>query len=76
MLDLITERDNRTLDPVRLFGIGFAFVTSNTLLALTIFSVVVMRSPFDPEQFAKALGLLWAVVSVAITCKALTEKQC
>lgn len=74
--DLITERDNKTPDPVRLFGVGFALISSNILLGLSIYSVVWLKAPFDPKQFAEALGILWGVTSAAIAGKALTEKPC
>lgn len=74
--NLITERDNKTLDPVRLFGVGFALVSSNTYLGLVIYSVIKLKAQFDPAAFANSLATLWGVVAAAITFKAMTEKQC
>lgn len=75
MRDLITERDNTTLDPVRLFGVGFALLSSNIFLVLTIYSVVKLKAPFAPHDFADGLAVLWGTVAAAITFKALTEKK-
>ncbi len=65
-----TEADNETWCPVRIFGIGFAILSSTTFLGLSIWTVVKQHNALDYVSFGTGLSAVWGTVSAAIVVKA------
>lgn len=72
--NLFTEKDNTTLDPIRIFGVAFAVVNTLIFQGLAVYSALKLKAPFDAHNYGDGLALLWGVVAVAITFKAMTER--
>ena len=64
-----TETDNETFCPVRIFGIGFAILSSTTFLGLSILTVVKQHNALDYVSFGTGLSVVWGTVSAAIVFK-------
>lgn len=66
---LMTEVDNQTWCPVRLFGVSFAVVSSAVFLALAVWTVIKQHNALDYVAFGTGLSTVWATVSAAIIAK-------
>lgn len=66
---LMTEADNQTWCPVRLFGVLFAILSSTVFLGLAVWTVVKQHNPLDYVAFGTGLSAVWATVSAAIIAK-------
>lgn len=63
---LFTEPGNKTLCPIRVFGIPFAVISSIAFFGFSYWSIVVKANAFDYVAFAGGLSGIWGVVSLAI----------
>lgn len=75
LLQLFSERDNSTIDVVRVTCFLIASVGCWVFFFLSVWDVVVNKTPFGPEHYGAGLGLIIATFSAAVSAKALTEKK-
>ena len=64
-----TETDNQSWCPVRIFGVGFAILSSTTYLALAVYTVVVLKQPIRYISMGTGLASVWGTVSAAVIFK-------
>ena len=75
LLHLFSERDNQTIDLVRVVGGLLAFAGGVEYLILAAWNVVVNKVPFDHGAFGSGLSLVIAALGAAVAVKAFTESK-
>lgn len=63
------------LCPVRLFGVGFALITTMVFFALACWTVLALHQPLDYSGFGGGAAAVWGVVGASIALKTHTEKR-
>lgn len=75
MHNMITERDNSTVCPVRIGGMIIGVLSACVYIGLGVYSVVELHQTFMAADFGSGLAEVWGVVAASIGLKAFTEKQ-
>lgn len=66
--------DDNSPCAVRVFGIGFALISTAIFMWLAIHTVIDLRQPFDYAGFGGGLTALWGVVGLSIGLKSFSER--
>lgn len=75
LLHLFSERDNQTVDLVRVVGGVLAFAGGIEYLTLAAWNVVINKVAFDHTAFGSGLSLVIAALGAAVAVKAITESK-
>ena len=65
LCDVFTEPNNHTICPVRILGVA----GTAQGLALTVYTVVVHRAPFDIVAYGGGMGIMLAALGAALGMK-------